>query len=226
MCNTNYEVEGRMKIKGASDSLVSIIIPIYNVELYLSCCIESVIKQTYKNIQIILVNDGSTDNCLEICNKYMALDSRVEIINQENKGLSAARNSGLANAKGEYVYFLDSDDFIADNAIKELYKMAKENNLEAVLLDGYSIDESGNCYESEYCHKFNYKIENEGKYLFAKMTNNSDYRPPVQFLFIRKDCLMNYGLSFYEGILHEDELFTFLLFMKCNRTGHLAKPLY
>lgn len=208
--------------------LVSIIIPIYNVEKYLRECIDNALKQTYKDIELVLVDDGSPDNCPQICDEYVALDSRVKVIHQENGGLSAARNSGLAMAKGEYVYFLDSDDYIAENAIRQLHDKAKENDLDVVLFDGFVIDEGGkrdkaNCY---YIRKGRYNDEYDGRTLFAEMVNNSDYKSPVQFLYIRKACLTNSNLSFYEGILHEDELFTFLLLMQCKRAGHLSKGLY
>jgi len=208
--------------------LVSIIIPIYNVEEYLRECIDSALKQTYKDIELILVDDGSPDNCPQICDEYVALDSRVKVIHKENGGLSAARNSGLAMAKGEYVYFLDSDDYIAENAIRQLHDKAKENDLDVVLFDGFVVDEGGkrdeaNCY---YIHKGRYDNVYDGKTLFVEMVSNSDYRSAVPLLYIRKACLINWNLTFYEGILHEDELFTFLLLMQCKRAGHLSKSLY
>ena len=212
----------------AVKDLVSIIIPIYNVEEYLRECIDSALKQTYKDIELVLVDDGSPDSCPQICDEYVALDSRVKVIHQENGGLSAARNSGLAMARGEYVYFLDSDDYIAENAIKELYDEAKDSNLDVVLFDGVVVDEKGKRDEANhyYLRKGVYNNVYEGKILFVEMTSNSDYRSAVQFLFIKKACLIKINLSFYKGIVHEDELFTFLLLMQCKRAGHLSKPLY
>lgn len=102
------------------NELVSVIIPIYNVEKYLTRCLESVIKQTYKNLEIILVNDGSTDNSKYICDKYSKSDGRIVLINKINGGLSSARNSGLDIMKGEYFTFLDSDDWIAKDYIEKL----------------------------------------------------------------------------------------------------------
>lgn len=93
--------------------LVSIVIPVYNVELYLRECLDSVISQTYHNLEIICVNDGSPDNSLSILEEYAAKDSRIRIISQENAGISVARNTGMDVATGEYIYFLDSDDYIA-----------------------------------------------------------------------------------------------------------------
>ena len=103
--------------------LVSVIIPIYNVEKYINKTINSVINQTYKNLEIILVNDGATDNSLEICKKYNEIDSRIMIIEKENGGLSSARNAGLDVAKGEYISLIDGDDFIESHFIEYLLSL-------------------------------------------------------------------------------------------------------
>lgn len=100
--------------------LVSVIIPVYNVQTYLNQCIDSVIYQTYTNIEIIIVDDGSTDNSLRICLDYQEKYKNIAVVHQENKGLSGARNRGLAEAKGEYVVFIDSDDFVADTFVETL----------------------------------------------------------------------------------------------------------
>lgn len=103
-------------------SIISVVIPVYNVENYVSKCIESVIKQTYKDLEIIIVNDGSTDRSGSICDFYSRLDKRIVIIHQENKGLSAARNKGIESATGEYIGFVDSDDWIQEDMYEFLYK--------------------------------------------------------------------------------------------------------
>lgn len=104
------------------ENVVSLIIPIYNQEKYLAECIESVINQDYKNIEIILVNDGSSDSSIDICRKYQEIDSRITIAEKENGGLSSARNYGLELASGEYISFVDSDDFISPTYVSNLYK--------------------------------------------------------------------------------------------------------
>lgn len=96
---------------------VSIVVPIYNVEKYLHRCVNSLIRQTLKDIEIILVDDGSPDNCPKICDEYKNKDIRVKVIHKKNAGLGLARNSGLDEAKGEYVVFVDSDDFIEESAL-------------------------------------------------------------------------------------------------------------
>ena len=106
--------------------LISVIINVYNGEKYIEKCLDSIINQTYKNLEIIIVNDGSTDNTLNICQKYE--DKRIKIINQKNIGLSLSRNVGLDNASGEYVYFIDCDDFVEKDVIEYLYKLSKKYN--------------------------------------------------------------------------------------------------
>lgn len=106
--------------------LISVIINVYNGERFIKKCLDSVINQTYKNLEIIIINDGSTDNTLSICESYK--DSRIKIITQKNMGLSLSRNVGIDNATGEYLYFVDVDDYIECDVVEYLYKLAKKNN--------------------------------------------------------------------------------------------------
>ncbi len=108
--------------------LISIIIPVYNTELYLQRCIDSILNQTYANLEVLLIDDGSTDLSLVICKKYEKKDSRVRVFHQSNAGASAARNVGLENAKGEYIMFVDSDDFIGCEMVECHYKAVKQFN--------------------------------------------------------------------------------------------------
>ena len=101
--------------------LISVIVPVYNVESYLNRCIESLVRQTYKYLEIILVDDGSLDGCPHICDKWSERDNRIHVIHKTNGGLSSARNAGLKVAKGEYIAFLDSDDWIHTKFIEHLY---------------------------------------------------------------------------------------------------------
>ena len=108
--------------------LISIVVPIYNVEKYLEKCINSIIIQTYKNIEIILVNDGSTDSSGKICDIYLKIDKRIKVVHKKNGGLSDARNVGIENAKGKYIAFIDSDDFLDSDFIEILYNLIIEYN--------------------------------------------------------------------------------------------------
>ena len=121
------------------NKMVSVIIPAYNAEKYIEQCVQSVVKQTYKHLEIIIINDGSKDRTLDIINTISDKDERVVIINQENKGLPAARNAGLRCYKGEYVFFLDSDDWIESNCIESLVNIRNQTNTDIVFFDYYRV---------------------------------------------------------------------------------------
>lgn len=110
----------------AKETLISVIIPIYNISPYLPRCLDSIVGQTYKNLEIILVDDGSTDNSLEICQQYAAKDKRIQVIHQENQGVSAARNTGLDNVHGEFIAFADPDDWLALDAMEQYMEAARK----------------------------------------------------------------------------------------------------
>ena len=134
---------------------VSVIIPVYNVELYLRECLDTVVNQTLKEIEIIIINDGSTDNSGEIIKKYENEYSNIISITQENHGLGNARNQGLNCAKGEFIYFMDSDDKIEIDMLEQLYTMAIEQNLEMILFDADVFSDDPEC--KTLLHNFNYK---------------------------------------------------------------------
>ena len=117
------------------DCKISIIVPVYKVERYLENCIESIINQTFKDFELILVDDGSPDRCGLICDNYAKKDERIKVIHKKNEGLSAARNSGIQIAKGEYIAFVDSDDCINKNMYETLYDTAIENKSDIVVCD-------------------------------------------------------------------------------------------
>lgn len=140
---------------------VSVIIPIYNVEKYLSTCVYSVLKQSLKDIEVILVDDGSPDNCGQIADSIARKDARVKVIHRNNGGLGAARNSGLDCARGEYVCFIDSDDWIDNNMLEELHTNAVGTNAD-IVFSGMRIVASGNVID-EYDHPFHGRIlDNKG----------------------------------------------------------------
>lgn len=123
--------------------LVSIIVPIYKVEPYLRRCLDSIVNQTYTNLEIILVDDGSPDGCPQICDEYAAKDKRIVVIHKENGGLSDARNAGLDICKGEYIFFIDSDDWIKTDTIEFLYKITQDKKSDIVIGDYITTTETG-----------------------------------------------------------------------------------
>ena len=121
------------------EDLISVIIPIYNVEKYLDKCVQSALAQTYQNLEIILVDDGSSDSSTEICYKYEKMDPRVKVVRKENGGMSDARNAGLAVAKGKYIQFVDSDDYMAENMIEIMHKNICEYDADISLCSHYIV---------------------------------------------------------------------------------------
>ena len=124
-------------------STVSIIIPVYNVEKYIDRCIKSVINQTYEKLEIILIDDGSPDNCPEICDKWSQTDSRIKVIHKKNGGLSDARNAGLSIATGKYVLFVDSDDWISNNMVENMVQAMENNDVDIVICQYIVAYENG-----------------------------------------------------------------------------------
>ena len=120
----------------SKNPMVSIVIPIYNVEIYLKKCIDSILNQSFDDFEIILVNDGSKDSSLDICNEYLKKDTRINLVNKTNGGLSSARNAGLNVAKGKYISFIDPDDCINENYFNILINKAEMNDCD-VIVSGY-----------------------------------------------------------------------------------------
>ncbi len=124
--------------------LVSVVLPIYNVEKYLEKCIETVVNQTYKSLEIILVDDGSPDNCPVICDKWAEKDDRIKVVHKQNAGLGMARNTGIENATGEYICFFDSDDFVDLKTIEKAYSSIEKHSADIVCFGFNSVDSNGN----------------------------------------------------------------------------------
>lgn len=122
-----------------NESLVSVIVPVYNAEKYLKKCMESILKQTYENIELILINDGSIDKSLDICNQFSKRDRRIRVIDKDNSGVSDTRNLGIMLAKGKYLCFVDSDDYIEENYIEKMILNTDESTL---TMCGYFIETS------------------------------------------------------------------------------------
>lgn len=199
------------------EAKISIIIPVYNVEKYLKRCLESVVNQTYKNLEIILVNDGSTDSSLEICNDYADKDPRVLVINQDNKGLSGARNSGLEIAKGDYIGFVDSDDWIETNMFSTMIKVLKDKKVDVVecsLLT--TTDVKNTVYRNGQLI-----IENRQSSL-KRIIKNQNFS--VCSRLHKRSSIAD--LRFIEGKNSEDVYFTINLYNKINTTAFLTHKFY
>lgn len=207
--------------------MVSVVIPVYNVEKYLAECVDSVLGQSYTDYEIILVDDGATDASGRMCDEYALKDSRIRVIHQPNGGLSAARNTGLREVQGEYVYFLDSDDYIEPYALEHLTALAEKERADVVFFDGYVFFDE--CEEddtaSRYIRHMSYPTE-KGREMLRRQLINDEYRTPVQFMLLKKAYLEAHDLWFLEGVIHEDELFTFLVYNADGRVAHCHEQLY
>lgn len=198
---------------------VSVILPIYNVAPYLDEAFQSIITQTLSDIEIIAVNDGSTDNSQEVIERYAAQDSRIVAIQQENQGLSGARNTALQYATGEYIYMMDSDDIISTlDALYTCYNYAVNNNADFIFFDGDRFFDGGDdCVSTiKRTHLLEENKKYDGEYLLNLMLDKRNHNSAVWLLFISHKYLNSIGLQFYPGIIHEDELFTTILTLSSN----------
>ena len=187
---------------------ISIIVPVYNVEKYLSRCLDSILNQdmALNDYEIIIVNDGSTDKSGDICLEYASKYSNIRYFEQKNQGQSVARNVGLKNATGEYIWFIDSDDFIESNSLYGLYKKAVSNNLDILSFVLKKISENNHndiYYECVQNLKTNYIYTGRDAFL-------EGYKPAsVCNTLFRRDFILNNKLRFYPGIIHQDVEFSF-----------------
>ena len=204
--------------------LVSIILPVYNVELYLTECLDSVLEQTYSDFELIAINDGSTDSSLDILLSYVEkFESRLIVVDQINKGLSAARNTGLSKVKGEFIYFLDSDDWILKYTVEKCVLTLTENDSDLVIFNAKAFcdDMPKDMLNSfDYNRKLPSEMYSDGHKLLADSMASG-------FYIVQSCCYMyklssNLDLRFIDGILHEDNYFTTMLFLNSSRVSVLT----
>ncbi|MEE0942222.1 MAG: glycosyltransferase [Methanobrevibacter sp.] len=193
-----------------NDIKISIIIPVYNVENYLKQCLDSILSQDFDDFEVICVNDGSADNSLEILKNYAQKDSRVKVISQSNNGPGNARNIGLAHAKGEYVLFVDSDDYLSTNSLSQIYNNAKSNQSDLVLFDFYQWDKLNDKCDNLGCHLDTTFDKDFNNFTFTyreikKHVLNSFFN--CWFKFYKKSFLDKFNIVFPENIFYEDVLF-------------------
>lgn len=198
-----------MKIEVNKKDLISIVVPVYNAENTLERCVNSICKQTYDNIEIILVNDGSADNSLKICNKLAQKDKRIRVISQSNAGVSAARNLGIEAAQGAYIGFVDSDDWIDSDMYSSMYKSMQENNAELVLCNYIQVYGEKHIKKDEFI-----RIKEDTKLLKEEVLSNILSRQDNNIigtcwrLLVSKELLTKNNIQFDVGIrMSEDMMF-------------------
>lgn len=204
--------------------LISVVVPVYNVEKYLKRCVDSILTQTYTNLEVILIDDGSTDASSNICNEYVDKDRRVRVRHQQNGGLSAARNTGISIAKGDYIAFVDSDDFIHPQMIECLYKGMSENKV-MLSVCGFKEVSSDDTMENEF-------DENGYRVYTAKELLNMYYDYDEKKTLViaawnklyHRDLLLTY--NFPAGKLYEDVYTTPKLLFTAEKICVNNSPLY
>lgn len=207
---------------------VSIIIPVYNVEEYIEKCIESLIQQTFSDIEIIVVNDGSTDNSGLICDDMANKDSRIKVIHKNNQGVSSARNVGIKNSKGKYIHFVDADDTVEKNIIEKLVNKMKEKNMDLALC-GYRrlyIEHGCKMKTKEYDVKhFEGSIKDIG-FLLEHLLKNGLIQGPCWKLF-KKEIIEKYNIKFPEEYsFGEDTIFVYKYLLYCKEISIVPGCLY
>lgn len=204
---------------------VSIIVPIYKVEAYLNKCVDSILAQTFTDFELILVDDGSPDNCPQICDDYAKKDPRIHVIHKKNGGLSDARNAGIdwafANSDSEWLAFVDSDDWIGSTYLEKLYAVCVDNNADIGVCDFHVVNESYEVLED--VHDFPSETVYDKKQIMNLLYYN--WRVAAAWCKIYRKSVFD-GIRYDVGKLHEDEFIIHKLFFASNRTVFMNDRLY
>lgn len=202
--------------------LISIIVPVYNTEKYLNKCIGSLINQTYENIEILLINDGSTDNSKQICEEYAKNKSNVYLYTKQNGGLSDARNFGIKKANGSYIMFIDSDDFIAENMVQALYNDLKYNNADISSVGMFKFYDNDKVFPSEYNASDTITLDRE-KAIISILDNTIIHNYACNKLY---DIKLFENIKFPTGYAMEDLGTAYLLIEAANKVTYNPAQLY
>lgn len=216
-----------MKMNSDLPPLISVIIPVYKVERYLKRCVDSVLNQTYTNLEIILVDDGSPDLCPKICDDYATLDSRVKVVHKENGGLSSARNAGLDICTGEYLAFVDSDDFLSKRFIECLYRAIIEKCVNVSVAEYRAFERNEKLFEKKIPD--NYVVEKmpleKIMACYSSIYSHDSMLTIVSWNKLYKAILFN-RVRFPEGKLYEDAATTYKILNQCDEIAFVKHQLY
>jgi len=213
---------------------ISVIIPVYNVENYLAECLDSVVAQNLDNYEILCIDDGSEDSSGKILDDYANRYPHVQAFHTVNRGLGAARNYGLKRAHGQYVLFVDSDDYIQNNSLRYLYEQASSLDLDILHFDGDIIYEDANLEQQFGKLKSRYALSRsreysdvtDGQKMYCDMQKGGDHREVSWLQLLRRDFLERNNLLFPEGMLHEDIIFDFACLALAQRVSHRKRNVY
>ncbi len=204
----------------------SVILPIYKVEKYLHECVDSILNQTFTDFEVILVDDGSPDSCPQICDEYAAKDARVKVVHKINGGLASARNAGLEVAQGDYVCYVDSDDYLIDNKVLERLAEKTESNPDIVHYKFAEWFESDGHVAPCY---FDYNVPTKGRSLaevYCDLIDKDAYYNSAWSKIIKRSLLMDNNIRFEEGIVGEDNEWYYHVVMVAKKLVLLDEPLY
>ena len=201
--------------------LISVIVPIYNVEKYLARCVDSIVNQTYKNLEIILVDDGSPDRCPQMCDDYAEKDSRIKVVHKKNGGLSDARNAGMAVATGEYISFIDSDDYVSDDFFECLLDVMNKENSDIAECSVVKFYEDNRF--DEFIDDLSVKTYDTQDAMSALIAENPFHQHVWNKLY--KTELVK-DIPYAVGKLNEDEFWTYRVFGRANKVARLNKTMY
>ena len=205
---------------------ISIICPVYNKEPYIRQCIDSVWHQSFLDWELILVDDESPDNCPRICDEYAAQDSRIKVIHQKNKGHSEARNVGIRAARGDFIMFLDADDFFPDSEVlSEMYNHIISNNLDVCLSKISTLGLDGTIKESTFKHLNLDYNKLSGKEVLCEMINKRHYHATMCSRLFKSSLINDNGL-YFKRLICDDEEWTPQIFYHASRVGFLDKDCY
>lgn len=219
--------DSKAVLSGKTLDLISIIVPIYNVEQYLAQCVESILKQTYTNIEILLINDGSTDHSKDICEKFAQQDNRVQVIHKTNSGVSDTRNLGIENARGNYLAFIDSDDFIADCFIERLYVEVIRHQVPIAVTDYNKLDTNNGMFLFHTHEPYTKLITTEDYLNEIFKTSILSFVVPWGKLIATSLFNGEFPIRFPSGmIVGEDKMVTYLLAQKAQNMVYIHEPTY
>lgn len=203
------------------DKLITVIVPIYNVEKYLKKCIESIINQTYKNLEIILVDDGSSDGSLKICNRYQKNDERIKVVHKENGGLSSARNTGLDIANGDLISFVDSDDYIEPTMLEELKANMDKYGSDISVCNFYKV--KGNKKSANKLDQKEFVLKGKEKFIYLQ--NEYGILTVYAWNKLYKKEVFN-SVRYPFGRIYEDSYVICDLLNNAKKVSYVVKPLY
>lgn len=203
-----------------SNELISIIVPVYKAEKYLDRCVESIVSQTYTNLEIILIDDGSPDNCPKMCDKWAKKDSRIKVIHKENGGAASARNAGLEAVTGDYIGFVDSDDYIDENMFSDLISSVCTNNSDIAICNTNDLDSNGNIA----LRSLNINDVIVDKYSLITLKKGGFFGAVLWNCLFKKELWDN--IRFPEYRKHEDVAVLPYVYYKANKISFVDKALY